>query len=95
MAAYYNLNTNKISKELLVNRFNLILYNQGRLVLNNQSISSLHNEPQRSPGFVSPQNTLANRSDELGQDETSTECKVSIFLKVATLFDKCSHIIYI
>ena len=36
MAAYFNLNNNDISKELLVNKFNMILDNQGRLVLNNQ-----------------------------------------------------------
>ena len=50
MAAYFNLNNNEISKELLVNKFNMILGNQGRLVLNNQKISS-----QRSPGFVQKQ----------------------------------------
>ena len=31
--------------------------------------------------FVSRQNTIANSSGEFGLDETSTECKVSIFLK--------------
>ena len=31
--------------------------------------------------FVSPQNTILNSSGEFGPDETSTECKVSIFLK--------------
>ena len=31
--------------------------------------------------FVSPQNTITNSSGEFGLDETSTECKVSIFLK--------------
>ena len=31
--------------------------------------------------FVSPQNSIANSSGEFGLDETSTECKVSIFLK--------------
>ena len=31
--------------------------------------------------FVSPQNTIANSSGEFGLDETSTERKVSIFLK--------------
>ena len=31
--------------------------------------------------FVSPQSTIANSSGEFGPDETSTECKVSIFLK--------------
>ena len=29
--------------------------------------------------FVSPQNTITNSSGEFGVDETSTECKVSIF----------------
>ena len=29
------------------------------------------NEPQRSPGFVSPQNTVANSSGEFGLEETS------------------------
>ena len=33
MAAYFNLNNNEISKEFLVNKFNTILDNQGRLVL--------------------------------------------------------------
>ena len=31
--------------------------------------------------FVSPQSTIANSSGEFGPDETSTECKVSIFFK--------------
>ena len=55
MAAYFNLNNNEISKELLVKKFNMILDNQGRLVLNNQKISAPHNEPQRSPWFVQKQ----------------------------------------
>ena len=31
--------------------------------------------------FVSPQNTITNGSGEFALDETSTECKVNIFLK--------------
>ena len=57
MAAYFNLNNNEISKELLVNRFNIILDSQGRLVLNDQKIPLPHNESQRSPGFVQKQPT--------------------------------------
>ena len=71
MAEYFNLNNNEISKELLVNKLNMILDNQGRLVLNDRSITLPKNEPQRSPGFVSPQYTLANSSGEFGLDETS------------------------
>ena len=55
MAAYLNLNNNEISKELLVNKFNMILDNQGRLVLNDQKAPSPHNEPQRSRGFAQKQ----------------------------------------
>ena len=57
MAAYFNLNNNKISQELLVSKFNMILDNQCRLVLNdqNQRITSPHNKPQRSPEFVQKQ----------------------------------------
>ena len=55
MVAYFNLNNNEISKELLVNKFNMILDNQARLGLNDQKIPSPHNEPQRSPGFVQKQ----------------------------------------
>ena len=55
MAAYFNLNNNEISKELLVKKFNMILDNQGRVVLNEQSITLPHNEPQRSPEFVHKQ----------------------------------------
>ena len=54
-AAYFNLNNNGILKELLVNKFNMILDNQGRLVLNDQSITLADNEPQRSPKFVQKQ----------------------------------------
>ena len=36
MAAYFNLNINEILKELLVNKFNMILDNQGTLMLNDQ-----------------------------------------------------------
>ena len=50
MAAYFRLNNNKISKKLLVNKFNMILDNQGRAMLNDQKIILL-NEPQRSPGL--------------------------------------------
>ena len=49
MAAYFNLNNNEISKELLVNKFNMILDYQGRLMLNDQTIL-FPNKPQRSPG---------------------------------------------
>ena len=49
MTAYFNLNNNEILKELLVNKFNMILDNQGRLMLNDQKIP-LPNKPQRSPG---------------------------------------------
>ena len=52
MVAYYNLNNDEISKELLVNKFNMTLDNQGRLKLNDQSITSPPKEQQRSPGFV-------------------------------------------
>ena len=38
--------------------------------------------------FVSPQNTITNSGGEFGLDENSTECKVSIFLNVAILFDQ-------
>ena len=36
MAAYFNLNNNEISKNLLVNKCNMILDNQGRAMLNDQ-----------------------------------------------------------
>ena len=55
MAAYFNLNNNGISKELLVNKFNMILDNQGRFVLNDQKTLSPHNKPQISRGFVEKQ----------------------------------------
>ena len=45
----------------------MILDNQGRLVFNDEIITPPHNEPQRSPGFVSPQNS----SGEFRLDETS------------------------
>ena len=61
MAAYFNLN----------DKFNMILDNQGRLVFSDQSITSRRNEPERSPGFVSPQNVIATRSGEFGLEETS------------------------
>ena len=60
-------------------------------MLNDQSITSSHNEPQRSPGFVlfvSPQNTITNSSDEFGLEEISTECKVNIFLSLIILFNQ-------
>ena len=55
MAAYFNLNNNKISKELLVKKFNVILDNQSKLVLNDQSITLPHNKPQTSPEFAQKQ----------------------------------------
>ena len=62
MAAYFNLN----------DKFNMILDNQVRLVLSDQNITSPHNEPERSPGFVSQQNATTNSSGEFGLEETST-----------------------
>ena len=56
MAAYFNLNNNEISKEHLVNKFNMILDNQGRLMLNDQKVP-LSNEPQGSLGFVQKQSS--------------------------------------
>ena len=55
MIAYFNLNKNEISKELLVNKFNMTSDNQGRLVRNDQSITSRQNVPQRSPRFIQKQ----------------------------------------
>ena len=49
MTAYFNLNNNETPKEILFNKFNMILDNQGRLMLNGQKIP-LPNKPQRSPG---------------------------------------------
>ena len=49
MTAYFNLNNNEIPRELLVIKFNMILDNQGRLMLNEQNIP-LPNKPQRSLG---------------------------------------------
>ena len=41
--------------------------------------------------FVSPQNTIASSSGEFGLDETSTECKVSVFLKrTEAVAQRCS-----
>ena len=42
MAVYFNLNNNEISKDLLVNKFNMILDNQGRLVLSDKKKSLRH-----------------------------------------------------
>ena len=61
MAAYFNLN----------DKFNMILGNQGKLVLSDQNITLPHNEPERSPGFVSTQNATTNSSGEFGLEETS------------------------
>ena len=55
MAAYFNLNNNEISEELLVNKFNMILDNQGRPVLNDQKTPSSHDELRKSRGFVQKQ----------------------------------------
>ena len=81
MAVYFNLKNNEISKELLFNTFNMILDNQGSLVLIDHSITSPGNETQKSRGFVLFQNSIANSSDKFGIDETFTECKVRIFSK--------------
>ena len=91
MAAYFNLNNNEISKELLVKKFNMILDNQGRLVLNNQKISAPHNEPQRSPWFVQKQppevfckkKVLLKRDSNTGVSRTSAkDCFYLFDLKI-------------
>ena len=51
-------------------------------------ISILKNISEGMLLFVSPQNTIANSRGEFGPDETLTECKVSIFLKITVLFDQ-------
>ena len=38
--------------------------------------------------FVSPQNTITSGGGEFALDETSTECKISIFLNVTSLFNQ-------
>ena len=48
MTVQFNLNNNEISKELLDNKFNMILENHGRLVLNDQKSPLPHSEPQIS-----------------------------------------------
>ena len=53
MTAYFNLNNNEKPKELLEKKFNMILGNLGRLVLNDQKIPSPRNEPHRPPVFCS------------------------------------------
>ena len=40
-------------------------------MLRDQCITLPHNEPERSPGFVSPPNAIANSSGEFGLEETS------------------------
>ena len=50
--------------------------------------SILKNICERLLLFVSPQNTITNSGGEFGLDETSTECKVSIFLNGTTLFNQ-------
>ena len=40
-------------------------------MLSDQSITSPHNEPERSAAFVSPQNAIANSSGKDGLEETS------------------------
>ena len=55
MTAYFNLNKNETSKQLLVNQFNMILDNQRRRVQNDQNNSSPHNELRILPVFAQKQ----------------------------------------
>ena len=56
----------------------------------------LKNICERLVLFVSPQNTITNSGGEFGLDDTSTECKVSIFLKVTILFNQMQpHNLYV
>ena len=55
MAAYFNLNNNEISKELLINKFDIILDHQSRPTWSNDQKIPLSNEPQRSSRFVQKQ----------------------------------------
>ena len=75
MAAYFNLNNNEISKNLLVNKFNMILDNQGRAMLN---------EPWRSISwFVQKQPPeVFLKSSQISQENNLLE---SLFSKVAGL----------
>ena len=38
--------------------------------------------------FVSPQNTIIKSGGEVGLDQTSTECKVSVVFNVTILFNQ-------
>ena len=58
----------------------MTLHNQGRLVLSDQSITSPHNEPERSPRFVSPQNATTNSIGEFGLEETSPDYQDQIVI---------------
>ena len=57
------------------------------LLIRDSNTDTLKNICERLLLFVSLQNTITNNSDEFGLDETSTECKVSIFLYVTILFN--------
>ena len=68
-------------KLLFVNKFNMILDNKDRLVLNDQSTTSPHNEPQRSPGFFSSKFRKFHRK---------TLC-LSLFLTTLQVFRRYSN----
>ena len=78
MPAYFNLNSNKISKGHLANKFNMILDNQGRLMLNDQKIP-LSNEPQSSLGFVQ-------------KHSPEVFCKKKLFLKSSEISQKTARV---
>ena len=106
MVAYFTLNNNEISKEHLVNKFNMILDNQGRFMMNDQKIP-LSNEPQRSLGFVQKQspevlckkgvlkkfgNFLKSLKTLLKRD-SNTGVKFAKFLRTSILKNICERLL--
>ena len=73
MAAYFNLNDNEISKELLVNKFNMILENQGRLALNDQCIRHTMNHEDLLRFFRSTQQRCSVEKGTLKNSANFTE----------------------
>ena len=73
MATYFNLN----------DKFEMILDNQGRLVLSDESILSPHNEPERSHGFVLEETlpALSRSSSNSTFDSGNSETTIGISLQ--------------
>ena len=78
MAAYFNLTNNEISKELLVNKFSMILENQCKHVVNDPKFILPRKEPQTFSVFFKSSVWRCSRRKGVLKDFQNFGKKISV-----------------